>query len=87
MTKGKDDGPFRRPATVQQYFSARVPVGKEDLVVDRPGEIVDDPLADVDSNELRAGVETTCPVGDHAILAGVAVRRRADGSYQHDVCR
>jgi hypothetical protein len=45
-----------------------------------------DPHADMDSNELRAGEGRICPVCDRAIVHGQYVRKRVDGTFQHEDC-
>ena len=46
----------------------------------------EDPAADMRENELQAGIGEVCPVCHRAIEAGEPVRRRIDGTYQHDAC-
>src|SRR5215469_440950 len=46
----------------------------------------EDQAADMSENELQAGTGDVCPVCHRAIEAGEPVRRRADGTYQHDAC-
>ena len=46
----------------------------------------EDPAADMSGNELRAGTGQVCPVCHRVIADGEPVRRRIDGTYQHDDC-
>jgi hypothetical protein len=46
----------------------------------------EDQAADMSENELQAGTGQVCPVCHRAIEAGEPVRRRMDGTYQHDAC-
>src|SRR5262249_50290616 len=46
----------------------------------------EDQAADMSENELQAGTGKVCPVCHRAIEAGEPVRRRIDGTYQHDAC-
>jgi hypothetical protein len=46
----------------------------------------EDAAADMSENELQAGTGQVCPVCHRAIADGEPVRRRIDGTYQHDAC-
>jgi hypothetical protein len=46
----------------------------------------EDAAADMRENELQAGIGQVCPVCHQVIEAGEPVRRRIDGTYQHDAC-
>lgn len=86
MGEPSDRGPVRQPATVSQNFSLRVPVGKEDVVLHGADEVVQDPFADVEGNELHAGVGTTCPRCGRVIKPGEPVQRMVSGAYEHQAC-
>jgi len=46
----------------------------------------EDAGADMSENELQAGIGQVCPVCHQVIADGEPVRRRIDGTYQHDAC-
>jgi hypothetical protein len=53
---------------------------------DDAAEHASDPTADASGNDLHAGVGQVCPICSREIMAGQPVRRRLNGSYQHDNC-
>jgi hypothetical protein len=60
-----------------------------DKAADEQQEAADhalDPFVDMESNELRAGEGRICPICDRVISHGQFVRKRVDGSYQHEDC-
>lgn len=86
MAEHKDNGPFRRAAVVSQTFGLRMPVGEKEVVLEGVGEVVEDPLADIDSNELHGGVGTACARCEAMIKPGEAVQRMVSGAYEHQNC-
>jgi hypothetical protein len=46
----------------------------------------EDPKIDMNTNDLHAGGGQICPVCRRPIHEGQPVRKRVDGSYQHDAC-
>ena len=65
-----------RPTRVPYIGRAKLPAGKDHT----------DPVVDTNGNELKGGVGQICPICDHPIERGQAVRKRVDGSYQHEDC-
>jgi hypothetical protein len=59
---------------------------KRDASIGEAEEQAVDPHADMESNELRAGEGRICPLCDRAITHGQYVRKRVDGTYQHEDC-
>jgi hypothetical protein len=53
---------------------------------DEASDHATDPQVDMSLNDLHTGVGQVCPICNRAIAAGQAVRKRVDGSYQHDSC-
>jgi hypothetical protein len=49
-------------------------------------EHAEDPNVDMSTNELHATVDQVCPICHRPINEGQPVRKRVDGSYQHDSC-
>lgn len=49
-------------------------------------EHASDPNVDLNTNDLHSGKDQVCPVCGRAIGEGQAVRKRIDGTYQHDAC-
>lgn len=86
VSKDKARGPVQRPATVPPPFGMTRPVGRRDTVLQHVGDVVEDPLADTDSNDLRAGVGTTCPRCRREIESGQAVQKMVSGAYEHQDC-
>lgn len=86
MAERRDDGPVRRPPVVSQNFGLRMPVSEKDVVLTGSGELFEDPLADVDGNELHAGVGTVCARCDAVIRSGEPVQRMVSGAYEHQSC-
>ena len=52
----------------------------------RAAEHYTDRRIDMNENDLRGREGQLCPVCGGPIRCGQDVRRRLDGSYQHDVC-
>lgn len=46
----------------------------------------EDLTLDMNENQLRRGAGQVCPLCHQLIALGQDVRRRIDGTYQHEVC-
>ena len=49
-------------------------------------EPAEDQRIDMNSNDLHAAESPLCPVCGKPIAESQPVRKRVDGSYQHDAC-